>query len=139
MKGPFFPEGDMVLHDIKVRELYEHDRLSCAEIARLGNCSETLIYNKLKLLKVKIRSRSEANKIFPDFIFIILYNIGLSTNQIGRLLGVDASTVTKRLHIMAFPMRVRQVASRIRYTEKEFERYFMVPGVIDQLTELVSI
>ena len=124
-------------HDCLPVQLYS-DGESCAEIARLGNCSETSMYNRLKSLGVIMRSRSEANQIFPNSIFINLYNVGLSASQIGRLLGVDSSTVTKRLHTMLFPLRSRQVASRIRYTEEEFKRYFMVPGVIDQLMELVN-
>ena len=128
----------MHLPDTKVTELYS-DRKSCADIARIGSCSETLIYNRLKSLGISMRSRSEANQIFPDSIFIILYNLGLSTSQIGRLLGINSSTVTKRLHTLHFPLRSRNVASRIRYTEEEFKRHFMVPGIIDQLIELTNV
>ena len=127
----------MSLSDTKVTELYSQGR-SCSEIACLDSCSETSIYNRLKSIGVTMRSRSEANQIFPDFIFIALYNIGLSASQIGRLLGVDPSTVTKRLHTLKFPLRSRNVASRIRYTNEEFKRYFMVSGVLDQLMELAS-
>jgi hypothetical protein len=127
----------MPLPDAKVKELYSSGK-SCAELARLDWCSETSMYNRLLSLGVKIRSRSEANQIFPNSIFITLYNLGLSVSQIGRLLGVDSSTVTKRLHILRFPLRSRNVASKIRYTEEEFMRYFMVPCVLDKLVELVD-
>jgi DNA-binding CsgD family transcriptional regulator len=127
----------MSLSDAKVIELYSQGE-SCAAVARFDGCSETSMYNRLKSLRVKMRSRSEANQIFPDFLFISLYNIGLSSSQVGRLLGVDSSTVTKRLHTLKFPLRSRCVASRIRYTEKEFKRYFMVSNIIDQLIELAG-
>lgn len=127
----------MSLPDTKVIELYAQGK-SCAEVARIGECSETAIYNKLESLGVTMRSRSEANKIFPDSIFIALYNIGLSASQIGRLLGVNSSTVIKRLHTLKFPLRSRQVASRIRYTEEEFKQYFMVSGIIDKLMKLTG-
>ncbi len=127
----------MSLPDTKVTELYSQGK-SCAEVACLDGCSETSMYNRLKVLDVKIRSRSEANQIFPDFLFISLYNMGLSVSQTGRLLGVDSSTVTKRLHLLKFPLRSRGVAYRIRYTEDEFMKYFMVPGIIDQLIELAN-
>ena len=127
----------MSLSDAKVTELYSQGS-TCAEIARIGGCSETTIYKRLKSLDIKMRNRSEANQIFPNSIFITLYNVGLSTSQIGRLLGIDPSTVTKRLHTLEFPLRSRHIASRIRYTEDEFKRYFMVPGILNQLVELVQ-
>ncbi len=130
--------GDsMSLPDAKVIELYAEGE-SCEKVARRDGCSETTMYNRLKSLGVVIRSRSKANQIFPDFIFMSLYNLGLSSSQIGRLLGVDSSTVTKRLHTLGFPLRSRQVAHRIRYTEQEFVQYFMIPDILNQLTEMVG-
>jgi DNA-binding CsgD family transcriptional regulator len=126
----------MRLSDAKIVELYSEGK-SCADIAKINNCSETFIYNKLKKLDTKIRGKSEANQVLPDFIFIILYNMGLSASQTGRLLGVNSSTVVKRLHTLNFPLRSRCVASRIRYTEKEFNRHFMVSEVLDKLMSLV--
>lgn len=126
----------MPLNNREVMESYALGK-SCAEVAKLDGCSETSMYNRMIDLGVTMRSRSEANQLFPNSIFILLYNLGLSTSQIGRLLGVDSSTVTKRLHLLKFPLRSRRVASRIRYTEKEFNKHFMVPNILDQLTQLV--
>jgi DNA-binding CsgD family transcriptional regulator len=131
----FFFGGNMSLSDTKVIELYTMGK-SCAEVAQIDGCSETSVYNRLKQLNITMRSRSEANQIFPDTTFISLYNLGLSASQIGRLLGVDSSTVKKRLKNIQFPLRSRCVASRIRYTEEEFKQYFMVPEILDQLAEL---
>lgn len=127
----------MSMLDTKVKELYTQGK-SCAEIAILGDCSETHVYNRLRALEVTMRSRSKANQIFADSIFILLYNLGLSSSQVGRLLGVDSSTVTKRLHSLKFPLRSRHVACRIRYTEQEFKQHFMVPDVLDKLMELTG-
>ena len=126
----------MALNDAEVRKEYDCGK-SCAAVAELDGCSETSMYNRMMGLGVVMRSRSEANQLFPNSVFILLYNLGLSTSQIGKLLGVDSSTVTKRLHLLKFPLRSRRVASRIRYTEKEFNKYFMVPNILDQLTQLV--
>lgn len=134
MKGLFLG-GAMSLPDAKVTELYEQGR-SCADIARAEGCSETAMYNRLNAIGVTMRSRSEANQIFPDSLFIALYNLGLSSSQVGRLLGVDPSTVTKRLHTIKFPLRSRGVACRIRYSEKEFRRHFMIPEILDRLMEM---
>lgn len=128
----------MSLNDTEVRKEYSCGK-SCAEVAKLDGCSETSMYNRMIDLEVTMRSRSEANQLFPNSIFILLYNLGLSTSQIGRLLGVDSSTVTKRLHLLRFPLRSRRVASRIRYTEEEFNKHFMVPNILDQLTQLVCV
>jgi len=127
----------MFLSDQKIKNLYINGK-SCADIAYLDNCSVTSIYNRLKSLGVVMRSRSEANQIFPDFIFIVLYNLGLSTSQIGKLLGINSSTVTKRLHTLRFPLRFRSVASKIRYTNHEFNKYFMSSGMVNKLIELIS-
>lgn len=128
----------MALNDKEVMKTYSLGK-SCVEVAELDGCSETSMYNRMMGLGVVMRSRSEANQLFPNSIFILLYNLGLSTSQIGRLLGVNSSTVTKRLHIMKFPLRSRRVASRIRYTEEEFNKHFMVPDILDQLTQLVCV
>jgi len=129
----------MSLSDTKVRELYERDRFCCADIAHFDGCSETKMYHRLKALGVKIRGRSEANQIFPDHLFIALYNLGLSASQIARLLGVHPSTVIKRFGSLNFPLRSRNVASAIRYNEEEFQRYFMVPKVLDELKNYLLV
>jgi len=126
----------MSLNNTEVKKEYSFGK-SCAEVAALDGCSETSMYNRMRDLGVTMRSRSEANQLFPNSVFILLYNLGLSTSQIGRLLGVNSSTVTKRLHLLKFPLRSRRVASRIRYTEEEFNQYFMVPDILDQLSKLV--
>jgi len=127
----------MSLPDTQVMELYSQGD-SCAEVAKADGCSETSMYHRMKSLGIIMRSRSMANKVFPDFVFILLYNIGLSVSQTGSLLGVDASTVTKRLHSMKYPLRSRDVAFRIRYTNEEFRKHFMIPEVINKLTHLVE-
>lgn len=128
----------MSLSDATATEMY-HDGKSCAYVARMDECSETSMYNRLIKLGIKIRSRSEANQIFPDSLFISLYNLGLSSSQVGRILGVNSSTVTKRLHTIKFPLRSRNVACRIRYSEQEFQLHFMNTGVLNQLMEFASL
>ncbi len=126
------------LLDDSIVELYTQGE-SCAAIARQQKCSETSIYNRLKDMGVEMRDRSEANKICPDSVFISLYNVGLSSPQIGRLLQVDSSTVIKRLHSIRFPLRSRNIASRIRYTEDEFIKYFMISSVLYFLEQFVCV
>jgi len=127
----------MYLYDAQITDLYLQGK-SCVEVARIAGCSATFIYNKLAAFGVTMRSRSEANQVFPDFLFILLYNLGLSSSQTGRMLGVNSSTVTKRLHTLKFPLRSRDVACRIRYSEEEFNKFFMKSCIINQLIDLAS-
>lgn len=108
----------------KIGVLYIHGRQSCAQISRADGRSETTIYNILKQRGTQMRSRSEANQAFPDFIFIGLYNIGLSCTQVGKLLDVHPTTVIKRFELKKFPLRGKEVASAIRYSNSEFKNFF---------------
>lgn len=117
----------------KIIDLYCNDSLSCAAIARLDGRSESTIYNILRAKQIRCRSRSQANKIFSDQLFIKLYNLALSCSQIGRLLGVHPSTVIKRLHTCRFATRDRSAASAIRYTEQEFQTFFCNAEFMDQV------
>lgn len=128
----------MFLSDMEIERLYSQD-FSCSKIARFNRCSETTMYKYMKSIGIQIRSRSIANKIFPDYIFIVLYNIGLSTSQIGKLLGINPSTITKRLHAIDFPLRSRDVACRIRYTDEEFKKYFMEKNFINYLMDVTIL
>jgi len=108
----------------KIIHLYINKKMSCAEIARLDGRSESTIYNVLKAKHIQLRSRSQANKTFPDRVLIKLYNIGLSCSQIGTLLGVHPSTVIKRFKKCNFPVRNTRMAISIKYSNQEFKKYF---------------
>lgn len=122
----------MDISDNDLVDLYVKSKKSCAEIAKICLCSETKIYSKLKSLGVDIRSRSESNLRCPDRYFVLLYNLGLSSSQIGAILEIDPSTVKKRLRNLEFPLRARSVASLIRYTDDEVRKFFD-PKTIKQL------
>lgn len=115
----------------KIIDLYTNHKKSCSEIAAMCGCSESKIYTLLSRLNIRMRSRSEANKIFRDGIFIILYNLGLSSSQIGQILGIDSSTVRKRLKSINFPLRNKKVAAEIEYTNEELQRFFLCPSFKD--------
>lgn len=117
----------------KIVDLYRNHKMSCAAIAKQDGRSESTIHNILQAKNVQRRNRSQANKIFSDQLFIKLYNLALSCSQIGRLLGVHPSTVTKRLGVCGFAMRDRSVANAIRYTEKEFQNFFCNTTFMDQV------
>lgn len=115
----------MVLSNQEIIDLYTNHHKSCAEIAFLGHCSETTIYNSLKKSDVLLRDKSEANKKFPDLICVKLYNLGLSVSQIAKVLMVDPSTIVKRLRLLNFPLRSRKTAMSIRYNKNEFNKLLL--------------
>jgi DNA-binding CsgD family transcriptional regulator len=114
----------MSLSTEKITALYVHGRQSCAQIASIDGRSETTIYNLLINNGIEMRNRSEANKVFSDFILIALYNLGLSCSQIGKLLDIHPTTIIKRLELNRFPLRSKKVAAAIRYSNEEFNEFF---------------
>lgn len=114
----------MQLSNEKIVYSYNIQKMSCSEIARKDGRSESTIYNILKDNGVRMRDRSEANQLFADDILIKLYNMGLSYSQIGELLGIHPSTVTKRFKTIGFPSRGKRLAAAIRYTNEEFRKHF---------------
>ncbi len=107
-----------------VIELY-NEGFSCNKIANKLSCSATTIYNRLKILKIKLRNKSDANKKFNILIAWNLYNLGLSFNQVGIILNINASTVSKRFKKLSLPARDKKIAQRIRYNDDEFYKFFI--------------
>lgn len=124
------------MSDNEIIRLYVYDKLPCSKIADLTNKSEATIYKILIQNKTKLRNKSEANKIFSDKILIILYNFGLSIRQIGKLLGIHPTTISKRFNTIHFPVRSSKVAKSIGYTDQEFNHYFYNKGFINKIKKL---
>lgn len=123
----------MAISTEKMGILYIQGRQSVAQISEMDGRSETKVYHLLKDNGVHMRGRSEANQTFPDFVFRSLYNMGLSSTQVGRLLGVHSTTVIKRLSGMGFPMRPKSLAALIGYTDQEFNEFFCGDDVSGKL------
>lgn len=123
----------MPITDAIICEYYLKRGLSCADISAIDGRSEGTIANRLRACGVRLRSRSAANKKFPDQIAVALYNLCLSAAQIGRLLGVHPTTVIKRLKACRFPMRPTETAVAVGYTDDEFRRFFCHPAFLDQI------
>lgn len=106
-------------------DLYLNEKLSCADIALQDGRSESTIYKILLKNKVKLRTRSEANQIFNDAILKFMYNLGLSLSQMAEILGIDATTISKRFTLIDFPTRIPCQAKGVKYTKEEFKKFFM--------------
>lgn len=111
--------------DARIVSLYLNKKLSCADIALHDGRSESTIYKILLKNKVKLRNKSEANQIFNDAILKFMYNLGLSLSQIAEILGINATTISKRFTLIDFPTRIFCQAKGVGYTKEEFQRFFM--------------
>lgn len=120
--------------DLEVIQLYTNKKLSCNDIAIKDGRSASTIYKILLKNKVKLRNRSEVNKIFDDCILKFMYNLGLSLSQIAELLGIHPTTISKRFTILDFPTRISCQARGVKYTKEEFKRFFMN----DKFKELIQ-
>ncbi len=112
------------LTDEKIVSQYTVLKHSCRDISIADGRSESTIYFILKKNGVALRNKSEANKIFSDSILISLYNIGLSSPQISKILGIHQTTIIKRFRKINFPLRMKNNARDIGYTKEEFQKYF---------------
>lgn len=113
------------MHDSEIVLLYLDKKLSCADIALQDGRSESTIYKILLKNKVKLRNKSEANQIFNDAILKFMYNLGLSLSQMAEILGIDATTISKRFTLIDFPTRIPCQAKGVKYTKEEFKKFFM--------------
>lgn len=120
----------------EIIRLYKNEHLSCSDISSIDGRSEATIYKILLDQKVSIRNKSDANKLFPDDILIILYNMAMSFRQIGKLLGIHPTTISKRFNKIHFPIRSSKSSRSIKYSNEEFRKYFYNPVFINQLRQL---
>jgi len=119
----------------RVCDLYIKEYLSCSDISSQLNICQATVYNILKNNNIILRDKSTANKIFSDDLLIKLYNIGLSCSQIGKVLGIHPSTVVKRFQKCDFPLRNKNLSHQIKYSEDEFNKYFMCSSFMDLIKQ----
>jgi len=122
------------MNNTDIIDSYINKKLSCANIALQDGRSESTIYKILLKNKVKLRNKSEANQIFDDAILKFMYNLGLSLSQMAEILGIDATTISKRFTLIDFPTRIPCQARGIRYSKEEFKKFYMN----DRFKELIK-
>jgi len=124
-----------MLKNEEIVDLYLIKKLTCFDISKIDGRSTTTVYKILLQNNVKLRNKSESNKLFPDEILIRLYNIGLSCYQIGNILGINSSTVSKRFNKINFPTRTKSQSKKIGYSQEEFKRFFLDNNIVGQIIE----
>lgn len=127
----------MCLTSERICELYDRG-YSVAGIAKMDGRSEGTVRNRLLDAGRHLRTRSEANQLFPTETAVRLYNLGLSVSQIGELLGVHSTTVVKRFQTIGFPLRPNEVAAGLGYSTEEMRTFFLTDVFLDVLSEVAA-
>jgi len=95
----------------KIKNLYVSKRNTTKEIAKIMGVNHGTISKRLKEMNIKIRNHSEAISLNLDNNKIKeLYNKGLSTIKIGKILGVCPITITKRLRKIGIKIREKKLS-----------------------------
>jgi transcriptional regulator with XRE-family HTH domain len=84
----------------RLRELYNKKGLSTEQIGKLYNCSHATILNKMKIYKIKRRSRLGSRKSvkIPKYVLKNLYGKQkLSQAQIAKKLGYSICAIQKKM------------------------------------------
>lgn len=102
-RGPF---PDPLLAD-----LYLTHRLTCAEIAALTQIPARTVRDRLAAHGVRMRTKGRLNRedrvlIEPDMLAEMYVNAGLSSQEIGDMLGVSRRVVLRAAHDEGLPVRV---------------------------------
>ena len=112
-----------MLADVCIVQLYVAGN-SASWIAQRDGRSSMTIYKRLKANGVTRRSRAESNRRMDLTKAGKLYSMGLSTPQIGRVMGIHPTTVLKGLQASGFPMRTAVTGAEVAYSDEEVDRWF---------------
>jgi len=109
---------------------YWVEKLSTAEIAKEVGCSAALVLKRMKMMNIKTRSLSEANRVKPvrypqlldrDWLYQKYWKEGLAAYEIAKELGCVPSVVLDRLVQLDIPRR--KAARRLGLYSKYPELY----------------
>ena len=92
-------------------DLYLRQRLSCAEISELTGIPARTIWGRLRAQGVRIRTRGRLNRedrltVAPDLLAEMYLRAGLTSDEVGRLLGVSRRVVLRTAHDEGLPVRM---------------------------------
>ena len=105
----------------KMVDMYVNQKINLTEIGKKLNIHRTTVCDKLIRLGVKIRAKGEAHTIELDIVKLedMYVNQKMSSTKIGEIMGVDASTIRKKLKILGIPRRSRSEVNALRNTQKK--------------------
>ena len=103
------PDGDRL--DTLMARLYEEERMPSTQIAVLAGIPDHAVLSRLRAKGVTIRSRGHNNR--EDRVTVPLDDLtklylwaGLSSDEVGKLLGVSHRIVLRSAHDLGLPVRM---------------------------------
>lgn len=112
----------------KLFNLYQKRKQSTYKIAKLYHCYPTQIRKLLQQHNIKIRSRKEAIlidrgiSISKNYLNKLYLQNNLSSTQIANILYCDPSTIVRKLHEFAIP--IKPPAEKIKISKQELENLY---------------
>ena len=97
--------------DALLADLYLRHRLTCAQISELTQIPPRTVHDRLRAHGVTLRTRGRFNRedrlaVEPDLLADMYLHAGLSSGEVGRLLGVSRRVVLRTAHDEGMPVRV---------------------------------
>lgn len=97
--------------DALMTRLYQEQRMPSTQIAVLAGIPDHAVLSRLRARGVTIRSRGRNNRedrvtVSPDDLTGLYLHAGLSSDEVGRLLGVSHRIVLRSAHDQGLPVRV---------------------------------
>lgn len=114
----------------KLKDLYSNQRLSSVDIANLYTCDPTIIRRLLKKHKIKLRTRTEARKLFYDInipkkeLRKLYLNEKLSSVKIAKKFNCNPGLILDRLREYEIPVRshydAHLLCNKPKYPQHDF-------------------
>ena len=92
-----------------LKDLYLHKEWSTYKIAKKFNCNPTVIQNRLKEYKVKLRNPKQKVAISKEKLYDLYIIKKFSTQKISKLLGVGSCTIYYKLKTLNIPLRKKNI------------------------------
>jgi transposase InsO family protein len=105
-RGPGAAVPDALLAD-----LYVNHRLTCAQISELIHIRSRTVQDRLRAHGITLRTRGRFNRedrlaVDPDILADMYLSAGLSSSEVGHLLGVSRRIVLRTAHDQGIAVRV---------------------------------
>lgn len=103
--------------DTFLADLYLRQRLTCAQISELTLIPARTVQDRLRAHGIRLRSRGKFNRedrlaVEPDVLAEMYLHAGLSSGEIGKILGVSRNVVLRTAHDHGLPVRLGGPAPR---------------------------
>jgi hypothetical protein len=97
--------------DTLLADLYLRCRLTCAQISQLTQIPPRTVWDRLRAHGITLRTRGRCNRedrlaIEPDVLIYMYLQAGLTSDEVGRLLGVSRGVVLRTAHDEGLPVRM---------------------------------